>query len=150
MRLMSFDPGKNIGVTVWEDGKLLEGYVISGMKSILEVVEKEIANGLDVVVCELFVRGVSSAEDQSTTIELIGAIKMLSVIKNLRFVGQYPVNRVGYLPFAKELLPLKKVPAKVRRHAIDSAAHAIRFFEKENIPWMKVNPLPNYLKGGYS
>jgi hypothetical protein len=135
MKVITFDPGKYTGWSVWINGRL---YMCGVSHSMLEVAEvlRENTNA-DVCVYEGFARANAAARDQIDAMEMCGAIQGIALYAGIpRVEKQYPAVRKGYIQFAKNLPALRNVPSDVRRHAVDAIAHGLRFHDKlEGYEW---------------
>lgn len=136
MNFISIDPGPHTGITLWKGKELRYATVPSAYKKIIHELTCFIEeDSTDFVLCEAFVGNTKTTDDKAT-VELIGFIRGWCQYCNVPFKTQAPTVRKGYIQFAKTLPELQTVNAGVRRHAVDSAAHALRYLHKEVKLWI--------------
>ena len=138
MKLLAFDPGKTTGWSYWENRNLVEVGAVMNYQDLLICFGMH--QGVDVVVFEGFARANASTGDQLQAIEMCGAIQVLAVAAKAQVKKQFPANRKGYIPFAKELVAGMDIPKEIKPHALDATAHAVCYLHKEvKEPWPALN-----------
>ena len=135
MKVLTFDPGKTTGYSVWKDGKVVAAGGIATMERLIEIVA---SNGIaDFCIYEGFARANASTGDQLQAIEMCGAIQVMAKYFDIELVKQYPAQRKGYVQFAKKVVKQLDIDSNQRPHAIDAIAHGMRFHDKEGLDWPK-------------
>jgi hypothetical protein len=138
VRVITWDPGKRTGYSIWEDGKAIDAGAIEDYGQLINIMNQSRAR---VCVYEGFARANASTGDQLQAIEMCGAIQVLARLHGMKLLKQYPAQRKGYISFAKKLRVLEGIGKDYRVHAIDALAHGIRYHDKEEVEWRKQNSI---------
>ena len=131
--LLTFDPGKITGYSVWHNGTVLQAGGIVTMQEMLMIMQKW--GFAHCCVYEGFARANASTGDQLQAIEMCGAIQAVALLYGMKLVKQYPSQRVGYLPYAKNHAATLNIERAYLTHAIDAIAHGLRYLDKEGFEW---------------
>jgi hypothetical protein len=124
--VIALDPGLSTGWSWWKHGKLINVGVAQSLEEVIQLFEI-LGPACTHVVYEGFTWNNVSSKEQVQTIEMCGSIETLSRLFNCEPVKQYPAVRRGYLQFAKKVTT--NIPTDIKRHAIDSIAHAYKFYD---------------------
>ena len=136
MKIVVFDPGKTTGWCAFVDDVVVDYGAIYSMEDAIETFE--VHENAEICVYEGFARANASTGDQLQAIEMCGAIQCLATMYKMELVKQYPANRKGYLPLAKQIVKGLAVEANRRAHVVDAVAHGIRYLHKKGVfPWQE-------------
>jgi len=128
MKVLTFDPGKTTGWSIWRDGELKKVGILLTFADLIDLFIKH--NDATHCVYEGFARANASTGDQLETIELCGAIQALATFYHMQIEKQYPAQRKGYVEFAKMYVAPFSISSDVKRHCIDAVSHGLRFHDK--------------------
>ena len=139
MKFLAIDPGPHTGMSLWQDTTMVNAFVpskLSGPGGIIHMLTRFIHPGqIDFVVCEEFI-GSSNTNAEKATIEIIGFIKGWCINMDIPCKMQVPAVRKGYVQFAKNYpAGTNYIPADIRKHALDSMAHGLRYLHKDAKIW---------------
>ena len=138
LHVLTFDPGKTTGWSYWINHNLVEVGVVMNYADLLICFGAH--PDVQVVVFEGFARANASTGDQLQAIEMCGAINCLAVAAKVQVKKQFPANRKGYVPYAKQLVKDMGIPAEQRPHITDAVAHGARYLHKEvHAPWPELD-----------
>ena len=143
MKILTFDPGKKTGYSVWKTTpngpEVIEAGVVLNYQQLIKVMENHCM--ADFCVYEGFARANASTGDQLQAIAMTGAIYCMAEYHSMKVRKQYPAQRKGYIPFAKQTPLPTTVKSEDRPHVIDAVAHGLRFFDKEGFPCPQLQSL---------
>lgn len=138
LHVLTFDPGKTTGWSYWINHNLVEVGVVMNYVDLLACFGEH--RDIDVVVFEGFARANASTGDQLQAIEMCGGIQCLAVAAKVQVKKQFPANRKGYVPYAKQLVKDMGIPSEQRPHITDAVAHGARYLHKEvQEPWPELD-----------
>ena len=132
--LVTLDPGKTTGYSIWEGTTLVEAGGLHKMEEVVKFFHRLPAFGVTVVY-EGFARANASTSDQLEPIEICGAIQAMCIHYGYICEKQYPPVLKGYIEYAKEEVKAVNVPTNEKVHAIDAIAHALRHRHKTLKNW---------------
>ena len=136
--VIAFDPGKTTGWCIFEvndhQAKLIKAGQTKELTKLLLAMPMQNC----IWIFEGFARGNSSSGDQVLTMQYCGAIETFAEQHNIDCILQYPASRKGFVRPAKAMVKeIFQGGDKEYHHAFDAIAHALAYFEKEDIEWNK-------------
>lgn len=136
MKLLALDVGVITGVAqVDTDNNHFQTHTEKNMEDVWNLVR---SNAWDAVICESFQATLISSYGIHT-VQLIGGVKCMCWLNNLRYVSQVPQARYSRIEEAKEILRTKRQP--YTKHQLDALAHLLVF-----LGIMNQKPLPKILE----
>ena len=140
MNMLTFDPGKTTGWSYWKNRNLVEVGAVLTYQDLLICFGQH--SDVDTVVFEGFARANASTGDQLQAIEMCGAIQCLATAAKATIKKQYPANRKGYIPCARQFVKEMNLPQDIRPHVTDAVAHGVCYLHKNfKEPWAVVEEM---------
>lgn len=122
MSLVAFDPGISTGCAIKTDSGEYLTLVITEPSKLWEVLE---AHKPTCCVFENFASGGIISKDGQATLRLIGAIEVICFKMGIPIALQFPQERYGHIPVAREMLKQRgRTPIS---HEVDALSHLLLY-----------------------